>query len=214
MATRAQARSWQSFVWAVFWALLLSASLWFLFRAYNYVITRDPQPGSTLLNRQLWYYGHMVAAVPLLFIAPLQFSQRLRSSKPRVHRRLGKLFLGGSILAGLLASYIGATIQYEGSRLPLTMFGLVWAGFAIAAWLTARAKAFPLHRKFVIRTYALALAFVWVRVLEAFDSSVFPFIQSQDVRDTTTEWLSFVLPLMVVEFYLSWWPDLRKSLRA
>jgi hypothetical protein len=127
---------------------------------------------------------------------------------------LGQVFLGGSILAGVLASYIGATIQYEGSRLPLAIFGLIWAGFAIAAWLAARAKSYPLHRKFVIRTYAVALAFVWVRVLEAFDSYFFPFIQSQDVRDTTTEWLSFVLPLVIAETYISWWPDVRKVLRG
>ena len=214
MTSKVQARGWQAVFWAFFWTILVSASLWFLWRATHYVITRDPQPGATFLNRQLWYYAHMGAAVPLLFIAPLQFSQRLRIARPRIHRMLGQVFLGGSILAGVLASYIGATIQYDGSRLPLAIFGLIWAGFAIAAWLAARAKSYPLHRKFVIRTYAVALAFVWVRVLEAFDSYFFPFIQSQDVRDTTTEWLSFVLPLVIAETYISWWPDVRKVLRG
>lgn len=156
----------------------------------------------------------MVTAVPLLLIGPLQFSQKLRAARPRIHRMMGRIFLGGSVLAGLLASYIGATIQYEGSRLPLAFFGLVWVCFAIAAWLTAHAKVFPLHRKFVIRTYAIALAFIWVRVLERFDSYFFPFIQDQGIRDTTTEWLSFMLPLVVAETYVSWWPDLRKVFRS
>lgn len=200
-------------LWIAFWAALISACIWYLHRASGYVMTRDPQPGATVLNRQLWYYGHMAVAVPLLFLGPLQFNRRIRAVRPSVHRLLGLLFLGGSIVAGLLASYIGATIQYEGSRLPLAMFGLVWTGMAIAAWLTARAKAFELHRKFVIRTYAVALAFVWVRVIEQFDSYFFPFIRSQDVRDTTTEWLSLVLPLLVAETYVSWWPDLTKAIR-
>lgn len=190
------------------------ASLWFLYRAVHYAVTRDPQPNATFLNRQLWYYGHMVTAVPLLLIGPLQFSQKLRAARPRIHRMMGRIFLGGSVLAGLLASYIGATIQYEGSRLPLAFFGLVWVCFAIAAWLTAHAKVFPLHRKFVIRTYAIALAFIWVRVLERFDSYFFPFIQDQGIRDTTTEWLSVMLPLVVAETYVSWWPDLRKVFRS
>lgn len=199
---------------AAFWIVLLFAIAWFLNSSLSYAFTRDPQPGATLLNRQIWYVAHIASAVPLLLIGPLQFSPNLRRSRPRVHRLLGRIFLGGSLAGGLLAIYIGATIQYQGSRLPLALFGALWVFFAVAAWRCARAGAYAQHRRFVIRTFAIALAFVWVRVLGVFAEDLLFFIDAEEMRDATREWLSFVLPLLVVEFVLSWWPELRKGIAA
>lgn len=199
---------------AAFWTAVIAASGWFLYDTIAYTLTRKDQPGATFLNRHLWLYAHMAVAIPLLFIGPLQFSTRLRLARPRLHRRLGQIFLTGSILGGLLAAYIGATIQYQGSRVPLTLFGLVWAGFAASAWALARHRNIPLHRKFVMRTYALALAFIWVRLMYLVEDQMFWFIEPGDVRDTTREWLSFVLPLLIVETALSWWPDVKRTLAA
>lgn len=78
------------------------------------------------------------------------------------------------------------------------MFGGIWIGFSVAAWICARKRDFANHRKFVISSFTIGLAFVWVRVLGAFDKQLF-FIDSQEARDTTQEFLSFVIPLLVVE---------------
>ncbi|MGL6044212.1 MAG: hypothetical protein ACRC1J_09825, partial [Sandaracinobacteroides sp.] len=78
-------------------------------------------------------------------------------------------------------------------------------------WRCARAGAFEQHRRFVIRTFAIALAFVWVRTLGVVAEDLLFFIDAEEMRDATTEWLSFVLPLLVVEFALSWLPELRRG---
>ncbi len=202
------AKTWLS---ATLWLSLILACGWFLVEALTYTVSREPQPGATFFNRGMWVSGHIATAIPLLFIGPLQFSNKLRLAKPVLHRRLGQVFLAGSIFAAIMAIYIGATIQYQGSRLPLTIFGIVWAAFAIAAWIAALNRKFDIHRKFVIRTYALALAFVWVRLMGAIEDQLFWFIDPGDVRDATREWLSFVLPLLIVETALSWWPDVERA---
>jgi hypothetical protein len=199
--------------WLAVWSLIGIAAAWFIYDSAIYVATRDPQAGATFLNRQLWYFSHMAIATPLLVIAPLQFIAGIRRQRPAVHRWLGRAFLSSSIVAGLLAIWLGATIQYEGSRIPLAMFGAVWIGFSVAAWACARKRDYANHRRFVIRSFAIGLAFIWVRVLGAFEEQLFPFISDREARDTTQEYLSFILPLLVIETWLSWWPAIQSALR-
>lgn len=200
-------------LWLGVWALIGLAAAWFLYDSVIYVASRDPQPGATFLNRQLWYLAHMAIATPILIIAPIQFIAQIRNSRPPVHRWLGRAFLTASILAGVLAIWLGATIQYEGSRVPLAMFGALWIFFSCAAWICARKRDFANHRKFVIRSFAIGLAFIWVRILGALDEPLFFFIESQDVADATQEFLSFVIPLLVVEAWLSWVPSVQTALK-
>jgi uncharacterized membrane protein len=199
--------------WLGAWALIGLAAAWFLYDSIIYVASRDPQPGATFLNRQLWYLAHIATATPILVIAPIQFIARIRTSRPHVHRWLGRAFLAASILAGVLAIWLGATIQYQGSKLPLAMFGALWIFFSCAAWICARKRDFANHRKFVIRSFAIGLAFIWVRILGEFDEQLFFFIDDQDVKDATGEFLSFVIPLLVVETWLSWFPAVQSALR-
>lgn len=200
-------------LWLGVWALIGLAAAWFLYDSIIYVASRDPQPGATFLNRQLWYLAHMAIATPILVIAPIQFIAQLRESRPHVHRWLGRAFLTASILAGVLAIWLGATIQYQGSRVPLAMFGALWIFFSYAAWICARKRDFANHRRFVIRSFTIGLAFIWVRILGAFDKQLFFFMDSQEVRDTTGEFLSFVIPLLVVEAWLSWVPAVNTALK-
>ena len=194
------------------WAALVSLSAWYLYDNVIYAFLRDRSgetPGRTLSR-----FAHLLVAVPLLLIAPLQFSRRVRMRWPRWHRRAGQAYLIGAMIGALLAVHLGVTIRYEGSRIPLALFGVVWLGFSIAAWLCARRRDFIAHERFMIRGYVLAMAFVWVRVMYDFQDEMFPFIRNVDVRDATREWLSFVAPLLIVETWLSWWPALDKARRS
>ena len=212
MATQATRRTITT-LWLIIWGVIFIAAAWFIYDSAVYVATRDLQPGATFLNRQLWYFAHMGIATPLLVVAPLQFIAAIRKARPAVHRWLGRLFLGSSIAAGLLAIWLGATIQYQGSRIPLVMFGILWVAFSGAAWVCALKRDFVNHRKFVIRSFTIGLAFIWVRILGSLDKQLFFFIDNQEACDTTQEFLSFVIPLLVVEAWLTWVPAMQSALR-
>jgi hypothetical protein len=184
-------------------------SAWYLYDNVLYALIRDRTDEALL--RTSSRLVHLFAAVPLLLLAPLQFSRRVRLRWPRWHRRAGQVYLGAATIGALLAIHLGVTIKYEGSRVPLALFGCVWLGFSLAAWLCARQRNFVAHERFMIRGYLLAMAFVWVRLMYDFQQEMFPFIANVEVRDTTREWLSFVLPLLVAETWLSWWPALRAA---
>lgn len=199
--------------WIALWAGIGVAAVWFAYSSVVYVSTRDPQAGATLYNRQVWYYAHMVFAAPIIVIAPFQFLPAMRVQRPRLHRLLGQAFLTLSILAACLAIWLGATIEIQGSRIPLALFGMVWAAFSVAAWVCAAKRDFVNHRKFVIRSFAIGLAFVWVRLLGEMEDQLLSFIDSKEVRETTQEYLSFILPLLIVEAWLTWIPACKSALR-
>lgn len=188
--------------------VLLALGLWYASDAVTYAFVRE-RPAEEPWVRTAASFLHLAAAAPLLLIAPLQFSRRFRARWPRWHRRVGRTYLSFAIVAALVAVYLGTTFERLGSRTPLFIFALLWLAFSAAAWFCARGGAFATHERFVVRSYALALAFVFVRLLGEFQDLLFPFMPDQALRDTTREWLSFVLPLIAVEVWYNWWPALR-----
>lgn len=191
--------------------LLGGLSAYYLYRAIDYRFVTTGQLGPSLFDKQLWFAAHLLFALPVIIGAPLQFVTRLRQKSPKLHRTLGKLYVGGAIGAALTALYLGATIEYQGSRVPIVLLALLWLFFTVSAWRCAVQKNFEAHRLFMIRSYGLALVLVWLRLMgDIPPDRLFWFIDSPDVRDTTLEWMSWVIPLLIIEFWISWRPLLTK----
>jgi hypothetical protein len=190
-------------------AALAALSAYYLYRAVDYRFLHPDRLGPSLFNKQLWYIGHALLALPVVVGAPLQFLPTLRQSAPHVHRWIGRVYVIGASGAAILAIYLGATIEYEGSRLSIVVTGTLWLFFTLAAWRSAVARNFVAHRAFMIRSYTLALVLVWLRVMYDFQDYLFFYVQNEEMRDATREWASWVLPLLVVEFWTSWLPQLR-----
>lgn len=193
--------------WAAFWLIVAVAAVWFLTDSFAFIVTREAPAGETLWGRRIWYFAHVALAIPVLLIAPVQFAASVRVRWPWLHRALGRTYLAASLLAGLFALHLGSTIAAQETQVPLTLFAAVWIGFVLIAWQAARRRRLDLHRAFVIRATAIALSFVWVRMMAAGDGMMLGFIENAELRAATRGWLSFVLPLLAVELWLSWWPD-------
>jgi hypothetical protein len=193
-------------------AALTVLSVYYLYRAVDYRFLQADRLGPSLFNKQLWYFSHVLLALPVVFGAPLQFLPKLRQLAPRFHRWIGRIYVFGASGAAILAIYLGATTEYEESRLSIVITGALWLFFTLAAWRAAVARNFVAHRAFMIRSYTLALVLVWLRVMYDFQEYLFFFVQDEQARDGTREWASWVIPLLVVEFWLSWLPQLRSRI--
>lgn len=196
------------YLWLV---ALTGLSIYYLYRAIDYRFLQADRLGPDLFNKQFWYVGHVLLALPVLLGAPLQFVPKLRQLRPATHRRLGRAYVIGASGSALFAIYLGATIEYEGSRLSLVITGVLWLFFTLAAWRAAVSRNFIAHRAFMIRSYALALVLVWLRLMYDFQDYLFFFVADEEMRDVTREWASWVIPLLVVEFGLSWLPQVRPN---
>jgi len=210
VATSARRPAAVHLLWYVFWLAFVLVCLMFLFDSATTDHLGEMQPGATVWNRHVWYFGHALLAAPVLLIAPMQFMPGLRQSQPAIHRWLGRVFLANCMIAGLLGAYLGATLYLPGSRVPLTLLGITWFFFSAVAWQAARRKDFANHRKFAIRAFALGAAFVWVRIINAMQDDLFAFMPGEDLRETTKEWLTLLLPIVVTEMWFTWGPVAKK----
>lgn len=203
----------KKFASKVFWACILVLSAYYFYRAIRFRFIVEGI-GDTFWNKQFWYVFHLCTAIAPLVAGPFQFWKWFRTHHISWHRLLGKIYIIGSLSGGISAMYLGVTIIYEGSRLPLFFLSLLWLFMTSAAWITIKRKNVKAHRLFMIRSYVLAMVFVMLRLLGDIPSDIlFFYIQSPEMRDATLEWLSWVLPLLVTEFWISWIP-LMKNRRA
>jgi len=196
--------------------LLLLATLWllgvwFLGHELVYAATRDRTGESAFRTAAL--ITHATFTTPLLLFPIFQFSRRIRLRWPVWHRRAGWFYLVSAIIAASIAIYLGATFDSLGRRTPTVIFAVLWLFFTVAALVCARRRAFVAHEQFMIRSYAMAFAFAFVRLMGEAEDWLFPFLPSKELRGVTREWLCFVLPLLAIEFWNSWLPALRATRR-
>lgn len=194
----------------VFWTVIILLSIYYFYRAINYRFVREGI-GDTLWDKQFWFVSHLLTAIAPLALGPFQFWTWFRRRYVRWHRLLGKLYILGCLFGGLTALYLGYTQPYEGSIVPVMILALLWLFMTISAWLSIKNGNIEAHRLFMIRSYTLTLVFVFLRVLGDLieNYGLLSFIESADIRDTTQEWLSWVIPLLTVEIIISWVPLLR-----
>jgi uncharacterized membrane protein len=191
---------------------LILLSAYYLYRAINFRFIREGI-GTTFWNKQFWFVSHLVTAVIPLITGPFQFWTWFRKHYIRWHRLLGKAYIIGCLLGGLSAIYLSITQPYPGSIVPSLILALLWLFMTATAWITIKRKNVQAHRLFMIRSYTLTLAFVFLRILSdlVYKHNFLSFIKNEDARDATYEWMSWVVPVLAVELMISWLPALKKS---
>jgi uncharacterized membrane protein len=116
-----------------------------------------------------WLLPHGLAGACALLLGPMQFSDRLRRRFTKLHRIVGRIYVGAVLIVGP----IGAYIQYFEERMggPRS-FSVAAAVDAVLLMLTtAIAFAFILngkvqqHRQWMTRSFAVALVFLEGRVI-------------------------------------------------
>jgi uncharacterized membrane protein len=112
---------------------------------------------------------HLLTGSVALLSGPVQFSSRIRRRMPRLHRILGRFYVGSVLIAAPFAIsipifvgqdkfYIAGTILHAGS----------WYVTTVVAFLIAYNRHIPQHRQWMIRSYALTFSFIVVRVFSKF----------------------------------------------
>ncbi|MCW5958939.1 MAG: DUF2306 domain-containing protein [Pyrinomonadaceae bacterium] len=202
----------KSIIIRLLWTGIILLSAYYLYRAVRYRFFVEGI-GETFWNKQFWFVFHLITALPVLILGPIQFSESFRQRHINRHRQFGKIYVVASIFGGLSALYLGFTLPYQGSIVPVIIGSLLWLFMTTGAWVTIKRKNVQAHRLFMIRSYVLALTFISLRILSDMVEhlNILFFIENQDVKDTTYEWMSWVLPLLVTELWINWVPLLKQK---
>jgi len=131
----------------------------------------DPQdPEWQHIHSFRWYLlPHGIAGACALLLAPMQFSDRLRRRFTKLHRVVGRIYVGGVLIAAPFGFYV----QYFEERMGAPRSFSIAAAAQATAWIvtTLIALAFILqgkvepHRRWMTRSFAVALVFLEVRVV-------------------------------------------------
>jgi uncharacterized membrane protein len=111
-------------------------------------------------------YLHVFAAAVALILGPFQFSARLRTTRPTLHRWLGRLYLGIGVLIGGLAGLYMASHAFGGltARLGFGGLAIAWLYTGFRAYRAIRARDVASHRRWMVRNFALSFAAVTLRL--------------------------------------------------
>lgn len=157
-----------------------------------------PDMRATFAAQKAVVYLHVFGSAVALALGPFQFWARLRTSRPKLHRWMGGIYLTVGVGLGGVAGLALATTAYGGmaSTLGFGCLALAWLYTANHAWGEARARNFVAHRRWMIRNFALTFAAVTLRIyLPGSMAAGVPF----EVAYPAIAWLCWVPNLIVAE---------------
>ena len=188
-------------------AIPVAAWIWFLGRRALSYTSFDPMEGFLIAKQHLvddpWYlvpfYVHAFSSVFVLILGAVQFSTTMMRRAPRWHRRTGTAYLlvvlGLSGPSGLIIS-VNANAGLPAS-VAFFMQATLWILFTAWAWYLGRKGRFEEHGKFLLRSYALALAAVSLRIYAKILPAWFGTFPIETYL--TNAWLSWVGNLLIAE---------------
>jgi uncharacterized membrane protein len=121
--------------------------------------------------KQIWWWllPHGMMGACALFLAPMQFSDRLRQRFTKLHRVVGRFYVAGVFFAAPLGAYMQFYEERMGSSRSFSIATIVDATLwvlttAIAMYFILNGKV-QQHRQWMTRSFAVALVFLEVRLL-------------------------------------------------
>jgi len=158
---------------------------------------------------------HVVGACVALLVGPIQFIAPLRRAAPRAHRAAGWTYAIAVLVSTPFAIRLSVYSNCALCVSPFVVWGLVTMLVTVAAVITVVRGNYRVHRDFMIRSYALMYGFVFVRLDAHLVGTPFEIpLASGAARNSMVIWLAWVIPLVVVEFFISWGPAVRRAFRT
>jgi hypothetical protein len=164
-----------------------------------------------------WRYAlHIIGGSVVMLVAPFQFIAPIRNRFRRYHRWAGYVFVAGSLLT-FAGYWLMQPTEHDTFFLSQTVAICLWMAAMAAAVIAARRKRFLTHQHNMTRAFVIAFYFVLVRLIDSWGMALItPFASEPAAANAHSDWLAWVLPLVLVEIYYGrkWDRLLRKRERT
>lgn len=170
--------------------------------SYRYVTGGGFVPAMIAENTlfQPWLLIHVLAAATALLIGPFQFLTARNPAKRSVHRILGRIYAIGC-LAGAVSGFmlaLGASTGYI-STAGFGLLAIAWFVTVAIGWRKAVTGKIADHQEWMIRSFALTLAAVTLRLYLPI-AQILPVDFDDAYR--AISFLSWVPNVIAAEFFL------------
>jgi uncharacterized membrane protein len=157
-------RSWPA---RIGWTLAALLALGIAAYSARYLL-HPPRTPTEALHNPLgvpWLFIHVAGAVTALALGSLQFLPALREGKRPPHRWVGHVYVVGCLVGGAA----GLILSFGSSAGPIATAGfgslaVIWIAMNLLGWRAALQRRFADHRRWMIRSWALTLAAVTLRL--------------------------------------------------
>lgn len=197
----------------------IKSILWILFISFfTFQMFQIIQPYTTwawdvdfLLTKQmiihldhyrLAFYTHIFTSLVVLFCGAVLFSNYILKNYAQIHRAFGKAYVALLLLFAAPSGLIMAFYANGGWPAKLSFLVLVplWWWTTYKGYQTARQRDFGEHKKWMMRSYALTLSAISLRIYQLILGSFFyidPLMQYIFVS-----WASWLGNLIIVEYLI------------
>lgn len=155
-----------------------------------------------LRHYRLAFYLHIFTSLYVLLVGMVQFSAAFVKKWPRLHRKLGQAYvfiiLCISGPAALIMSFYSNGDWY--ARVSFILLSVLWWWFTWRAYQTARAKQFQQHSAFMVRSYALTLSAITLRLFQ-YGISTWWYLDPT-LQYTIVAWASWGVNLVIAEILI------------
>ncbi len=160
---------------------------------------RNPFVASLFSEKTLRAFGHLVAGGSAIVAGAFQFSTRLRTRHAGTHRMLGRIYIVAVLVSGTSALLLApSSTGGVPAHFGFGLMAVLWVTTAVVALLKVRSGDYAAHREWMIRSYALCLAAVTLRLYLPLSAVVgIPF----DEAYPAIAWLCWVPNLIIAEWF-------------
>jgi hypothetical protein len=167
-------------------------------RAINFLGTKPDH----VLDRNYFmvaFYIHITTSVLAIGGGIFQFFPKILRGYPKVHRLIGKIYIGSILLFAAPSGLVLAAFANGGlaAKVGFTLQCFVWWFTTYAAWHEVMKQRFLQHSEMMLRSYAVTIAAMSLRTESYFMVYVF---ETKPIETyLTVTWLSWVGNLLIAE---------------
>lgn len=163
---------------------------------------------------RLAFFTHVFTSMLCLLAGFTQFSKNIRINYPRLHRAFGYLYIINILLvtgpaALLMSFYANGGLS---SRIAFVFLSLLWMSFTLIAFIKAKRQDFKMHQAFMIRSYALTLSAISLRIWKVLLAMYTSFPPMDRYR--IIAWLGWTLNLLIAELLIWFFLNRKQKLRG
>jgi uncharacterized membrane protein len=187
----------------------VGVAVWYLWRFVVPYASVDPVYYDYFWPWRYALWAHLGGGLTALLIGPVQLWLGQTRQHLQVHRLLGRIYLGAAVISLSGASYLIAKELptdwvFAGGLLGLACAWTLTTGLG---YLAIRRGRIQQHREWMIRSYVVASAFVFFRVLvdvlHAFGIHSPKGVQTPEELKIAA-WFCWSIPLLIAEVFIQW----------
>ena len=146
------------------------------------------------------FYVHVFTSILILVAGFTQFSKTILKNYTKIHRITGWVYFVVVLLISGPAAFVMSLKANGGlpARASFTTLAILWYACTLMALIRVRQHNYPSHAAWMIRSYALTLSAITLRVYAYLFDALHINVHPRDVY-ITIAWLSWVPNLIVAE---------------